>query len=82
MNQGQGFIANLTTSLLVVVASLFGFPVSTTHVSVGSLFGIGVTTGKANLPMVSAIVLSWLITLPCAALLGGIAYAVATSLAL
>jgi PiT family inorganic phosphate transporter len=82
MNQGQGFIANLTTSILVVVASLFGFPVSTTHVSVGSLFGIGVTTGKANLPMASAIVLSWLITLPCAALLGGIAYAVATSLTL
>jgi PiT family inorganic phosphate transporter len=80
MNHGQGFTANLTTSILVVLASLFGLPVSTTHVSVGSLFGIGLTTGKANLPMVSAIVLSWLITLPCAAILGGIVYAVATSL--
>src|SRR5262249_23018292 len=80
MNHGQGFTANLTTAILVVLASLFGLPVSTTHVSVGSLFGIGLTTGKANLPMVSAIVLSWLITLPCAAILGGIVYAVATSL--
>jgi PiT family inorganic phosphate transporter len=80
MNHGQGFTANLTTSILVVLASLFGLPVSTTHVSVGSLFGIGLTTGKADLPMVSAIVLSWLITLPCAAILGGIVYAVATSL--
>jgi inorganic phosphate transporter, PiT family len=41
---------------------------------------LGLTTGKANLPMLSAIVLSWLITLPCAAILGGIVYALATSL--
>src|SRR2546430_1607631 len=48
MNHGQGFTANLTTAILVVVASLFGGGVSTTHVCVGSLFGIGLTTGKAN----------------------------------
>lgn len=80
MNHGQGLTANLTTAILVVLASVFGFPVSTTHVSVGSLFGIGLTTGKANVPMINAIVLSWVVTLPCAAILGGIVYAVATSL--
>lgn len=74
MNHGQGFTANLTTAILVVSATLFGLPVSTTHVSVGSLFGIGVTTGEANLRMMSAIVLSWLITLPCAALVAGAVY--------
>jgi PiT family inorganic phosphate transporter len=74
MSHGQGFTANLTTAILVVLASLFGLPVSTTHVSVGSLFGIGVTTGKANYPMISAIVLSWLVTLPCAAILAGTTY--------
>src|SRR6266542_575778 len=80
MNHGQGFTANLTTAILVVLASLFGLPVSTTHVSVGSLFGIGVTTGKANLRTVNAIVLSWLVTLPCAAIIGAITYWTATSL--
>lgn len=74
MNHGQGFAANLTTALLVVLASLFGLPVSTTHVSVGSLFGIGLTTGRANPRVMSAIVLSWLITLPCGAVLAGSAY--------
>jgi len=74
LNHGQGFTANLTTSILVVLASLYGLPVSTTHVSVGSLFGIGLTTGEANCPMVSAIVLSWLVTLPCAAVTAGAAY--------
>jgi PiT family inorganic phosphate transporter len=78
MNHGQGFTANLTTAILVVLASLFGLPVSTTHVSVGSLFGIGLTTGKANLPMVSAIVLSWLVTLPCATIVAAATYWLAT----
>jgi len=80
MNHGQGFSANLTTAILVVLASLSGLPVSTTHVSVGSLFGIGLTTGKANGRTMSAIVLSWLITLPCAAIIGGAIYSIATSL--
>lgn len=80
MNHGQGFSANLSTAILVVSASLFGLPVSTTHVSVGSLFGIGLTTGKAHVPMVGAIVLSWVITLPCAAALGALTYWAATSL--
>ena len=74
MNHGQGFSANLTTAILVVLASLYGLPVSTTHVSVGSLFGIGLTTGKANMRVMGTIALSWVITLPCAALLSGVLY--------
>ncbi|HKP92386.1 MAG TPA: inorganic phosphate transporter [Chthoniobacterales bacterium] len=76
MNHGQGFSANLTTGILVILASFFGLPVSTTHVSVGALFGIGVVTGQANPRVMANIVLSWVITLPCAALLGGVAYAI------
>src|SRR5881398_445359 len=79
MNHGQGFTANLTTAILVVLASLFGLPVSTTHVSVGSLFGIGLTTGRANPRVISAIVFSWLITLPCAAISAGAIYWIANS---
>lgn len=78
MNHGQGFTANLTTAFLVVLASLFGLPVSTTHVSVGSLFGIGLTTGNANFRTVNAIVLSWLVTLPCAAIVAGATYWITT----
>ena len=78
MNHGQGFTANISTAVLVVLASLYGLPVSTTHVSVGSLFGIGLTTGQANPRVVNAIVLSWLITLPCAAVFAGTIYWVTT----
>src|SRR5450432_1309787 len=74
MNHGQGFASNLCIGILVIAASLFGLPVSTTHVAVGSLFGIGLTTGKANPRVMMSIVLSWIITLPCAALLGATVY--------
>ena len=80
MNHGQGFTANLTTAILVLSATLFGLPVSTTHVAVGSLFGIGLTTGRANLRTINVIVLSWLITLPCAAIAAGTTYYLCPSL--
>ena len=74
MNHGQGFSANLATGLLVTTASFFGLPVSTTHVSVGSLFGIGLTSRQADFRVVRRILLSWLVTLPCAAVIGALVY--------
>ena len=58
----------------MTAASLFGLPVSTTHVSVGALFGIGLTTRQADFRVVRKILLSWLVTLPCAALIGASVY--------
>jgi PiT family inorganic phosphate transporter len=74
MNPGQGFAANLATALLVNTASYHGLPVSTTHVSVGSLLGIGITTRQAKWRPVLGVLLSWVITLPCAAMLSALAY--------
>jgi len=74
MNSGQGFTANLITGLLVTTASIHGLPVSTTHVSVGSIFGIGTATKKADNKMISKILLSWLLTLPIAALASGLIF--------
>lgn len=72
MNPGEGFAANVATALLVNIATFHALPVSTTHVSVGSLIGIGMVTRKAHWPLVGQIVLSWLITLPFAAVLGAL----------
>jgi PiT family inorganic phosphate transporter len=74
MNHGQGLAANLATGVLVIMASLYGLPVSTTHVSVGALFGIGLTKREVNSGVVRGILLSWLLTLPCAALAGGLVW--------
>jgi len=74
LNTGQGLTGNLVTAALVLGASQIGVPVSTTHVSCGSLFGIGVVTGAARWRTIGAILLTWITTLPCAALLGAAAY--------
>ena len=74
MNPGQGFAANIATAVLVTTASWNMTPVSTTHVSVGALVGIGITTRRAHWKAVGGIVLSWLITLPCAAALAALAW--------
>ena len=74
MNHGQGFSANLVTAALVIFASKLGVPVSTTHVSVGSITGMGLITKKANFNVIGHVGLSWLLTLPVAAMLSAILY--------
>jgi PiT family inorganic phosphate transporter len=74
MNPGQGFAANLSTAMLVTTASLHGLPVSTTHLSVGSLLGMSVVTGQTKWKPVLGVLTSWVITLPCAAILAALAY--------
>ncbi len=74
MNHGQGFTANLITSGLVIFASKLGLPVSTTHVSVGALFGIGAVNKSADYRVISKILGSWVLTLPIAGVIAAIVY--------
>jgi PiT family inorganic phosphate transporter len=74
MNPGQGFAASVVTAGLVTTASLQILPVSTTHVSVGSLLGIGCVTGQAKWKKVGEILLAWVSTVPCGAVLAAVAY--------
>lgn len=67
MNEGQGFSANFISAILVLFASKFGMPVSTTHVSVGAIFGLGAATGEARRDAILSILLAWVVTLPLAA---------------
>ncbi len=67
MNDGQALTANLVTACLVIGASRLGMPVSTTHVSVGAISGIGIVNGSANRSVISSVLMSWLLTLPIAA---------------
>lgn len=75
MTPGQGFAANLVTAGLVSTASFHAMPVSTTHVSVGSLIGMGAVTRQAQWRKVGQILLAWISTVPCGALLAALAYA-------
>lgn len=74
LDAGEGLVASFITSLLVSTASFHSLPVSTTHVSVGSLVGIGMANGKARWRMIGEIALAWLTTVPCGLILGMIIY--------
>lgn len=69
MTPGEGLAGNLATSLLVVGASRFGVPVSTTHVSTGGIFGIGLTNGELRRRAAGQVLMAWVTTLPVAAAL-------------
>lgn len=65
----RGLVANLATAFMVLLASRWGMPVSTTHVSCGALFGIGAVSGETRWRIVNEIIFAWLVTLPLAAFL-------------
>jgi PiT family inorganic phosphate transporter len=65
----QGTTANVVTAALVLTASRFSVPVSTTHVSVGSIIGSGAAAGRLDLSTIRNVLLSWVVTLPLAAAL-------------
>jgi inorganic phosphate transporter, PiT family len=74
MNDGQALTANLVTAFMVIAASRFGMPVSTTHVSVGAITGVGIINGSADASVIGGILLSWVLTLPIAAMIAASAY--------
>ncbi|MGH9363150.1 MAG: inorganic phosphate transporter, partial [Thermoanaerobaculia bacterium] len=53
MNDGQAFAANLVTASLVILASRLGLAVSTTHVAVGAIAGVGIANDSADRRIVS-----------------------------
>ncbi len=70
MTPEQGLAGNVATSLLVIGASRYGLPVSTTHVSTGSIVGVGAAGGRLRWRAAGEILAAWVTTLPLAALLG------------
>jgi len=74
INTVNGLVANAGTSLLVLLATPLGLPVSTTHVSTGALMGIrwANRTRPAEADALRGILLAWVVTLPAAALLAAL----------
>ena len=82
MDHVEGLSANLTTSSLVLVSATMGLPVSTTHVSSSAIIGIGILKGLGAVrwTTVRDMVLAWIVTLPAAGILAGLAYVILTRL--
>jgi PiT family inorganic phosphate transporter len=76
LTPSRGFCATLAAAATVVLASRTGLPVSTTHIAVGAVIGVGLARGigAIDLRVIGGIVASWVITLPVGGLLAALFY--------
>jgi PiT family inorganic phosphate transporter len=74
LTPSRGYCATLAAAATVVLASRTGLPVSTTHIAVGAVIGVGLArgVGAIDLRVIGGIVVSWLVTLPVGGLLAAL----------
>ena len=70
MTPSRGFAAEFSAASVVLLFSKLGMPVSTTHTLVGSVIGVGLARGIGALDfrVVRQIFMSWIVTIPLAAI--------------
>ena len=72
----NGFCAETSGAGVLIASSMFGIPVSTTHVISGSIMGVGASKRVSSVRwgIARKILLAWLVTVPVAALISGLSY--------
>lgn len=78
----HSFSSQLTSGLVILVASLFGVPVSATHVVSSAIIGVGSSErlGKVRWGVAGDILTAWVVTIPASALLAAGTYWLIVSL--
>ncbi len=78
MDSTQGFSAQGAGAAVILTASHFGYPLSTTHVISGGIMGAGAAKrfSAVRWGVAGNIVIAWVLTLPAAAVVGAGVYAV------
>lgn len=71
LTPSRGFAAGFGAAITIVLASKLGLPISTTHVIVGAVLGVGFARGigAINLYTCRDILISWIVTVPAGAIL-------------
>ncbi|MCD6120613.1 MAG: inorganic phosphate transporter [Spirochaetales bacterium] len=72
----RGFSAELSTAFIVLLFSKLGIPLSTSHVLVGSVLGVGIARGLAtvNYKVIKNIIYSWILTIPIAMIFSAVIF--------
>ncbi len=80
MDPAQGFAAQSSGAAVILTASHLGFPLSTTHVATGAVMGAGAAKrlSAVRWGLAGNIAIAWVLTLPAAALIGALVYAVSS----
>jgi PiT family inorganic phosphate transporter len=72
----SGFCAETGGAATILLASVAGIPVSTTHTITGAIMGVGATQrlSAVRWGVAGQIVYAWILTIPVAAVIGAVAY--------
>jgi inorganic phosphate transporter, PiT family len=73
----RGFTVEFSAATVILVASMMGLPVSTTHAAVGAYVGVGLARGLQgllDLAILGRIMVYWIITVPVAAVTSAVIY--------
>ena len=72
----QGFCAEASGAITLIMTAVLGIPVSTTHTITGSIIGTGLTRGVKSVKWVTAknIVWAWILTIPAVIVVSGVVY--------
>ena len=78
MDSAQGFAAQGAGAAVILAASHYGYPLSTTHVISGGVMGAGAAkrVSAVRWGVASNIVVAWVLTLPAAGVMGAVTYGV------
>ncbi len=78
MDAAQGFSAQGAGAATILVATFLGFPISSTHAISGGVMGAGAAKrlSAVRWGVAGNILAAWLLTLPAAAAIAGVAYAI------
>ena len=78
MDPAQGFSAQTGGAAVLLTAAHLGFPLSTTHVISGAIMGAGAAKriSAVRWGLAGNIAVAWVLTLPAAAIVGGLTYGV------
>ncbi|WP_319380519.1 inorganic phosphate transporter [Thiomicrorhabdus sp.] len=79
LHPASGFSAELAAAGVVLVASTFGIPVSSTHILIGAVLGVGIVNADANWSLLKPIFAAWVITLPAAGIMASIVFIILSS---
>ncbi|MGI9321741.1 MAG: inorganic phosphate transporter [Thiogranum sp.] len=76
LTPSRGYCATPAAAATVVLASRTGLPVSTTHIAVGAVIGVGLArgVGAIDIRVIGGIVMSWLVTLPVGGVLAALIF--------
>ena len=76
MQPVHGFAADLNSAVVIFSATLLNLPVSTTHVVSGSIMGVGAAQRfkAVHWGVAQQMLAAWVLTIPCTACMGAIAY--------